>query len=75
MLAADELVDAARRETGLSDFGATGWREGYDRLIGALNTEAALSEGGEQIMGLRLGMLLANRLRITAVLADHPEID
>jgi hypothetical protein len=74
MLDAGTLVDGARERTGLADFGGQGWREGLDRLIDSLNGEASLTEGGEQILGLRLGMLLANRLRIVDVLAGHPEI-
>jgi hypothetical protein len=74
MLDAGSLVGAACDRTGLADFGAPGWREGLDRLIDSLNGEASLTEGGEQILSLRLGMLLSNRLRIVEVLADHPEI-
>jgi len=74
MLDAGSLVGAACERTGLDDFGGTDWREGLDRLIDSLNGEASLTEGGEQILGLRLGMLLTNRLRIVEVLAQHPEI-
>ena len=74
MLDAGSLIDGACDRTGLADFGGEGWREGLDRLIDSLNGEASLTEGGEQILGLRLGMLLANRLRIVDMLTDHPEI-
>ena len=50
------------------------WREGLDRLVDAFNGEADLTELGTQIMGSRLEMLLANRLRVVATVADHPEI-
>lgn len=74
MLDADELVEVARQRTGLDDFGGAEWREGLDRLVVALNGEADLTELGAQIMGSRLEMLLANRLRVVATVTDHPEI-
>ncbi|HEV3132399.1 MAG TPA: sulfotransferase, partial [Acidimicrobiales bacterium] len=74
MLDAGALVEAATVQTGLAEFGAPGWREGLDRLIDSLNGESGLSALGEQILGGRLAMLLANRLRILGVLGASPEI-
>jgi hypothetical protein len=74
MLDAGQLIDAAREETGLDDFGGTTWREGLDRLVASFNDESDLTDGGEQILALRLGMLLANRLRIIDTITEHPEI-
>ncbi len=74
MLQVESLIGAATEETGLGDFGGTTWREGLERLVASLNSEAALTDGGEQILSVRLGMLLANRLRIVDTLAAHPEI-
>jgi len=75
MLDARALVDAATAQTGLTEFGAPGWREGLDRLIDSLNGEAGLTALGEQILGGRFAMLLANRLRILGVLGARPEIE
>jgi Sulfotransferase family len=74
MLDAEQLIAVAREETGLDDFGGSSWREGLDRLVASLNDEADLTDGGEQILSLRFGMLLANRLRIVDTIAEHPEI-
>jgi hypothetical protein len=74
MIDAAGLVDRASLETGLEDFGGTEWREGFDRLVDSLNQEAALSALGEEILGSRLGMLLANRLRVVGELATNPAI-
>jgi Sulfotransferase family len=74
MLDADQLVGTATSRTGLADFGAAGWRDGLDRLVEALNGEADLTDIGTHILGSRLEMLLANRLRVVATVADHPEI-
>jgi len=74
MLEAGSLVEGACTRTGLDDFGGTTWEEGLTRLVDAFNTEATLTESGEMILEMRIGMLLANRLRITAVLDANPEI-
>ena len=44
MFSADELEDGARAATGLHDFGSPYYREGLERTVDALNTEAELSE-------------------------------
>jgi hypothetical protein len=75
MLEAQRLIEAAVAETSLSDFGGESYREGLDRLLQAVATEGELTELGQEILGLRLRMLLANRLRIEDVYRQHPEID
>jgi sulfotransferase family protein len=74
MLNAAHMVDTATATTGLDDFGGTDWREGLDRLVDGLNQEADLTEIGTHILGSRLDMLLANRLRVVATVAEHREI-
>jgi hypothetical protein len=74
MLDADHLVESAMDRTGFADFGATGWREGLDRLVDAFNGEADLTEIGTHILGSRLEMLLANRLRVWSTVEANPEI-
>jgi hypothetical protein len=75
MLDADQLVEAAVSETGLSDFGDDSFRPGLDRLVEAARDEGDLSPLGEEILGLRLRMLLANRLRIEDVYRRNPDVD
>jgi hypothetical protein len=75
MLDAASLVAAARAETSLSDFGGDSYREGLNRLVEAIGREDELTPLGEEILGGRLRMLLANRLRIEDVYRRHPEID
>ena len=43
----DDLVDDARNQTGLSDFGDDSFREGLDRLVHSIETEATLNELGQ----------------------------
>src|SRR6185503_13650388 len=64
MLLPSSLIDTATRQTGLEDFGASSWREGFDRLLAAFNNDAALNELGEQHIARMLVDKLANRLRI-----------
>ena len=41
---ADELEDGARAATRLADFGSPYYREGLERTVEALNTEAELND-------------------------------
>jgi hypothetical protein len=75
MLDADALVAAAVTETGLDDFGGDDFRPGLDRLVDALGREGRLTSLGGEILRMRLGMLLANRLRIEEVYRRNPAID
>jgi hypothetical protein len=75
MLDAAQLVASAVTQTGLDDFGDGSYREGLDRLVDAIGHEAQLTPLGEEILGVRLRMLLANRLRIEDVYRRNPVID
>jgi hypothetical protein len=69
------LIEGAIRKAGHADFGGDTWREGFDRLVGALNDTAELTQAGAGMMGYRLGMLLSNRLAIEKTYREHPEIE
>jgi hypothetical protein len=71
---AQELVDAACAHTGLSDFGADTWREGFNVLLRSINDDAALSALGEEVLADRLTGILRNRLEIEDWFRRHPEI-
>jgi hypothetical protein len=75
MLTVRGLMDDAAAETGLEEFGEGSFVEGLEQLVEAVGEEGRLSETGEQILGLRLRMLLANRLRVEDTYRQHPEID
>jgi hypothetical protein len=64
MLRVRDLIAEVVEQTGLDDFGDDSFREGLERLVEALAAEAALTELGEDILKLRLRMLLTNRLRV-----------
>jgi hypothetical protein len=75
MLSVHGLLDGARERTGLDNFGDESFMEGLEKLVDALGREGGLSQSGEQIMGLRLGMLLANRLHIEQTYLSVPSIE
>jgi hypothetical protein len=70
-----ELLDAARAETGLTDFGEDSFREGLELLTRALRDEARLNAAGQTALrGLIVG-LLSQRLQVEDWYRRHPEID
>ena len=74
MLSATHILDAARKATGLSDFGDPKALEGLERLVEASNGEARLSAaGGYRWMETLIGIAV-NRLRIVDYLARKPEL-
>jgi len=72
---ADELEDGACSATGLEDFGSTYYREGLERIVEALNTEAQLNDLGRVIQHATISNALIQRLKIEDTYARHPEID
>lgn len=74
MLNSDELIAAAREQTGLSDFGDPGFREGLDVLVKAWNTEAALTESGMQRVAASTIATLAQRLQVEDYLKANPRL-
>jgi hypothetical protein len=72
--APDRLLESAVAATGLSDFGPPTFREGLDRLVDSLNGEANLSPLGQAMAEGLIRGALANRLRVEAYHASHPEL-
>jgi len=71
----DALLTAASERTGLDDFGDPAFRQRLDVLCTALRDEAGLSDTGLAIAFEQLVGNLVNRLRLEALIADHPEIE
>lgn len=65
-LDADDLLETARRRTGLDDFGDPRFEEPYRLLVDALETEARLTSLGRLMTRADLVRLLSNRLRLMA---------
>jgi hypothetical protein len=71
---ADALIEAARRDTGLSDLGGVSCRDTLARLFNCVATDVPLSDNGVTEFRRALLRILSNRLRFTRDLAQHPEI-
>jgi len=69
-----DLLEAARRTTGLADFGGDEFRVGLGKLVSALESEADLTPLGRVAAQRDLLGLLINRLHLQADRTRHPEI-
>jgi Sulfotransferase family len=74
MLKSEALLATAAEQTGLSDFGDPSFREGLDVLVGALNTEAKLTEAASGRVGGSIVATLVNRLQVEDYLKSNPEL-
>lgn len=72
---ADELEEGARAATGLEDFGSPYYREGLERTVEALNTEADLNDMGRVIQHATITNALIQRLKVEDTYKQHPDID
>src|SRR5215469_4332847 len=70
----EDVLDAARRETELDDFGVDSFREGLEVLVESLRTEADLNAVGDYIVRDLIMRALKNRLHIEDWYRRHPEI-
>jgi hypothetical protein len=71
----DELLEVARAQTGLHDFGDDSFLEGLEILVRALRGEASLNAIGEMAIRDRIVGYLGQRLQIEDWYCRHPEID
>lgn len=70
-----ELLEAARRKTGLSDFGPADFREPLEWFTQSLEHEADLTFLGRVMARRDVLVLLCNRLQIVETLKRNPEIE
>jgi hypothetical protein len=71
---AQQLLAAARAQTGLEDFGPEPFVEPLERLLKAAAEEANLNEIGVMALQGDVERFLSNRLRFQQDLKGHPEI-
>ena len=71
---ADKLLQQARDDTGLSDFGDESFREPFSVLVKALEDEGNLNAVGRFVQYQRVLNTLHNRLRLSETIRRHPEI-
>ncbi|WP_285021024.1 sulfotransferase [Novosphingobium sp. fls2-241-R2A-195] len=70
----DDVIAAARSQTGLTEIGDPAALEGLQRLIDAYAEEARFTERGTQLAQRDLVKYMAGRMRIEDWLARHPEL-
>ena len=70
---ADEILETAQKETGLTDFGDTWFEQPFRQIVDFINDEAALTAADvgpvQSIRGY-----LGDRLRLVQYLKDYPEV-
>jgi hypothetical protein len=71
----DDLMQMAKQQTGLNDFGVAGFVERLGVLCAALRTEARLGPIGKLTVGGLMVQLLKNRLLVEDLIRRHPEIE
>jgi Sulfotransferase family len=69
-----KLIDVAKQETGLSEFGGSSFREGLEILVSSLNREARLNALGDRALRERIIGHLKQRLQVESWYERHPEI-
>jgi len=74
MSTTSELIEAARTEAGLDEFGDDSFRAGLERLVHALREEAKLNAIGEIALPGMIVNLLSQRLQVEDWYRRHPEI-
>jgi len=70
----EDVLRAAQRKIGLSDFGDDGFRIPLQALIRAHNEDRSVTSTGRFVMRLVISRALVNRLLIANELKRHPEI-
>lgn len=73
-LKVEKLLGAARKKTGLTDFGDEWFLEPLAMLVKSINEEAQLTTLGKIVQRGRLIAALSHRLRTEALCKAHPEI-
>jgi hypothetical protein len=74
VLSKESLMGAARKATGLDDFGIDFWEEPLDIMLKSINEEARLHPIGRFITRQRIINLLSVRLRAEYYFKKYPEI-
>ena len=70
----ESLLEEARRETGLTDFGPDGFREGLELFCSDLERECELHPIGRFLAHQEVLTVLVNRLQVHDWIRRHPEI-
>ncbi len=72
-LSVQALLDRARADTGLDDFGDMWFLAPLEKLVDCVNKEAGLI-APDAGAGMRIASALSDRLKLVKYLKDHPEV-
>lgn len=72
---ASELIERAKAQTSLENFGEDSFREGLERLVAAADAEARFTEVGKAAFDAQVVDHLSNRLQVEDWCARCPQID
>jgi hypothetical protein len=70
----EEILDAARKQTGLSEFASESWREGLELLLADHAKAGVLNEMGQAWLHGMFVNALATRLRVDDFLRRNPQV-
>ena len=70
----DEILNAARQSTGLTDPEHDSWREGLEILLGDHAKADTLSERGSRLIKTRYTTALATRMRVDDFMRRNPQL-
>lgn len=73
-LQVDRMVAAAKRKTGLTDFGDEWFMEPLNILVKSINKEARLNTLGNMLQNTRIVSALSTRLRAERLFKENPDI-
>jgi hypothetical protein len=73
-LDSEELLDNARRSTGLDAFGGDAWREHFEIFVAALESEAQLHLPGRTLVRAEILQTLRNRLQLADLWDRNPAL-
>ena len=73
-LAAQSFMESAVKASGLEDFGGHTFEQGLDALVDSLNHDLELTECTAAYFQQVITQILVNRLQVTQLIKDHPEI-
>jgi hypothetical protein len=68
------FIENAVKISGLEDFGGDTFEQGLEALINSLNNDLDLTEGTAGYFQQSITQILVNRLQVTRLIKDHPEI-
>ena len=74
MLDSVKIINEAKNQTGLENFGNSLFIQGFEILIQSINQDADLNNIGLEAQNHRLTGVLANLLRIEEACTQNPEI-